>query len=49
MPKVVSNSSILIHLAKIGKLELLKKYYGNIIIPEAVYIECVVEGKGLKN
>jgi len=45
MQKVVSNSSSLIHLAKIGKLELLKEYFQIITIPEAVFRECVVEGK----
>ncbi|MBI5787511.1 MAG: DUF3368 domain-containing protein [Candidatus Schekmanbacteria bacterium] len=46
MPKVVSNSSPLIHLAKIGRLDLLKDLFGTIIIPESVYRECVAEGKG---
>jgi predicted nucleic acid-binding protein len=45
MPKVVSNSSPIIHLAKIGKLELLKEYFQTITVPEAVYRECVPEGK----
>lgn len=45
MPKVVCNSSPLIHLAKIGKLELLKDYFTEISIPEAVYRECVIDGK----
>ncbi len=45
MPKVVCNSSPLIHLAKVGKLELLKEYFTEILIPEAVYRECVVDGK----
>lgn len=45
MQKVVSNSSPIIHLAKVGKLELLKEYFHTIIIPEAVYRECVQEGK----
>lgn len=45
MPKVVSNSSPIIHLAKIGKLELLKEYFQTITVPEAVYRECVLEGK----
>lgn len=44
MQKVVSNSSILIHLAKIDRLYLLKKFYNKIIIPEAVYKECFIEG-----
>ncbi len=39
------NSSPLIHLAKVGKLELLKDYFTEILIPEAVYRECVVDGK----
>ncbi len=41
---VVSNSTPLIHLAKIGRLELLEEFFGEILIPEAVYRECVVEG-----
>lgn len=45
MLKVVSNSSPLIHLAKIGHLDLLKCFFDEIIMPEAVYNECVVEGK----
>ncbi len=44
MLKVVSNSSPLIHLTKIGRLELLKEYFQEIIIPEAVYRECILEG-----
>ena len=44
MQKVVSNSSPLIHLAKIGKLNLLKYLFSEIIVPETVYKECVVEG-----
>ncbi len=45
MQKVVSNSSPLIHLAKIGKIELLKDYFSIVSIPEAVYKECIVDGK----
>ena len=45
MLKVVSNSSPLIHLAKIGHLDLLKYFFDEIIVPEAVYHECVTEGK----
>ncbi len=41
---VVSNSTPLIHLAKIGRLELLREFFGEILIPEAVYRECVIEG-----
>jgi predicted nucleic acid-binding protein len=42
--KVVCNSSPLIHLAKIKMLEMLKNFFGEILIPEAVYRECVREG-----
>jgi predicted nucleic acid-binding protein len=45
LPKVVSNSSPLIYLAKIGELNLLKQFFKEIIVPEAVYKECVIEGK----
>ena len=43
---VVSNSSPLIALAKIGKLHILKELFGEIIIPKAVWNEIVVKGKG---
>lgn len=43
----VSNSTPLIVLSKIGKLELLKEYFTEIYIPRAVYSEVVLEGKGL--
>lgn len=45
MQKVVCNSSPLIHLSKIGSLSLLKDFFKEIIVPEAVYRECVVEGE----
>lgn len=45
MQKIVSNSSPIIHLAKIGKLELLKDFYEIVVVPEAVYRECTMEGK----
>jgi len=44
--KVVSNASALINLARIGKLDLLRELYGQIIIPQAVWREVVVEGDG---
>lgn len=37
---VVSNSSPIIHLAKIGKLNLLEGLYGQVLVPEKVYLEC---------
>ncbi|MDR1786203.1 MAG: DUF3368 domain-containing protein [Spirochaetaceae bacterium] len=39
MRKVVSNTTPLISLLKIGKLDLLRLLYGNIFIPYAVYQE----------
>ena len=45
MPKVISNSSPLIHLAKIKQLNLLRKFFKTVIIPEAVYKESIIEGK----
>ena len=47
MQKVISDSSPLIHLSKIGYLRLLKDYFHRIVIPEAVYKECIVEGKNV--
>jgi len=34
---IVSNASALINLARIGKLDLLRKLYGELIVPEAVW------------
>lgn len=45
MQKVISNSSPIIHLAKIERLGLLKEYFQIITIPKAVYTECISEGK----
>ena len=44
--KIVTNSTSLIELSKIRQLDLLRKVYGSIIIPEEVYIEVVVDGAG---
>ncbi|NOR76979.1 MAG: DUF3368 domain-containing protein [Methanophagales archaeon] len=46
MPEAISDSSTLIHLAGIGRLELLKEFYGKILIAPAVWREVVEEGKG---
>lgn len=45
---IISNSTPLIYLAKIGKLNLLKTLFKEIIIPKEVYEEVVVEGKNKK-
>ncbi len=44
---VVSNSSPLISLAKIGAFDLLQKLYGRLIISTEVYAEVVGAGAGL--
>lgn len=44
--KVVSDSTVLIGLSKIGKINLLKGIFKEISIPEAVYSEVVIRGKG---
>ena len=43
---VVSNSSVLINLVLIGRLELLNRKFGEVIIPQAVWREVVVDGTG---
>ena len=43
MRKVVSNFTPLIALNKIGKLELLRNIYGEIIISYGVYEEVILE------
>jgi predicted nucleic acid-binding protein len=45
---VVSNSSPLISLAALGQLSLLPKLYHEITIPDAVWYEVVIRGKGQK-
>ena len=39
MRKVVVNTTPLIALSHVGRLDILKELYGEIIIPEAVYRE----------
>lgn len=43
---VVANATPLIGLAKAGRFYLLKEIFGKIYIPEGVYEEVVVEGRG---
>ena len=43
MRKVVVNTTPLIALSHVGQLDVLKKLYGGIIIPEAVYRELSVK------
>ena len=44
--KIVTNSTPLIELSKIEQLDLLRKVYGTILIPEEVYSEVVIDGTG---
>jgi predicted nucleic acid-binding protein len=44
---IVSNSTPLIALSKIGKFELLREYFGVVYIPKEVYDEVVTRGKNL--
>lgn len=43
----VSNSSPLVYLAKVGRLNLIRDLYGKVWIPEAVYEEVVIKGRAL--
>ena len=49
MPTIVSNPTPLIHPARIGQLGLLRDFFGNVMIPPAVYDECVVQGKAYRD
>ena len=46
MPDAVSDSSPLIHLAKIEALELISRLYSRVLIPPAVWREVVEESDG---
>ena len=43
--KVISNASPIINLAWIGRLDLLSKLFGQLVIPKSVWDEIVVKGK----
>jgi len=44
--KVVSNSTPLIALSRIGRFNLLKELFHEIVVPDAVFSEVVTSGKG---
>jgi len=44
--RVVCDSTVLIGLAKVNKLHILHEIFSEIYIPEVVYTEVVVDGKG---
>lgn len=39
---VVSNTSPVINLAMVGQLNLLQKLYGQVVIPQAVYLAAIL-------
>ena len=43
---VIADSTCLIGLSKIGKLDILQQLFGTILIPAAVFHEVVVSGSG---
>ena len=46
MPEAISDSSTLIHTARIGRLGILKNFYDLILITPGVWKEVVEEGRG---
>lgn len=46
MPGAVSDSSTLIHLALLDRLDLLRQFYDEVLIPPAVWKEVVEQGQG---
>ena len=44
----ISNSSPIMNLTAIGRLDLIKLKFGNVVIPDAVWRELVIDGKGKK-
>jgi predicted nucleic acid-binding protein len=43
---VIADSTCLIGLSKIGRLDVLRQLFGSIVIPPTVYHEVVVRGAG---
>lgn len=43
---VISNSSPLMNLAIIGHLDLVKALFGRVLVPEEVWHELTIAGKG---
>ncbi len=43
---VIADSTCLIGLSKIGRLDILRHLFGHIIVPSAVYHEVVIRGTG---
>ena len=49
MPKVVCNSSPLIHLSKAGRLSLLRDFFQEILVPDEVLMESVENSGGAED
>jgi predicted nucleic acid-binding protein len=47
MPAVVSDSSPLVYLTRLGRFDLLRVLYQQVLVPPAVWREVAVEGAGL--
>ena len=47
MPAVVADSSPLVYLSRLGRLELLRELHGEVLIPPAVWREVAEEGAEL--
>lgn len=43
---VIADSSCVIGLSKIGRLDVLRQLFGNVLIPPAVFHEVVTKGRG---
>jgi predicted nucleic acid-binding protein len=46
MSLAVSDASPLINLSRVGRFDLLAAFYGEIVIPQAIYQEVVLRGEG---
>jgi uncharacterized protein len=46
MPGAISDSSTLMHVSMIGRLGLLREFFGEVLVPPAVCQEVVEEGQG---
>ncbi len=45
---VVINSGPIIHLAKVGRIDLITNFFGNVFIPEEVLRKSLLKGKNRK-
>ena len=43
---VVSDTSVIVNLAAIGRLELMRALFGEVVLPEAVRDEMLAGGRG---